>query len=283
MNGFINIFKPSGITSAYALTKIKKAFKGEKIGHMGTLDPLASGVLPVGIGKCNRLFNYLLDKEKVYKAEFTFGYETDTLDGDGKVVLKSQVIPTKEQILQVLPSLIGEVMQVPPTYSAKNVDGKRSYQLARQGKQVELPPKKVEILNIELTDCINFETFAFTITCKGGTYIRSICRDMAKSLNTVATMTKLSRVQSGCFRVENAISLDELDGIDYEKHLIKPQDVLNFESVILNEKDDTELSFGRYVFINKNDGLYKIFNQKEFIGVGEVVNKSLKIKAYIKD
>ena len=174
MNGFINIFKPSGITSAYALTKIKKAFKGEKIGHMGTLDPLASGVLPVGIGKCNRLFNYLLDKDKVYKAEFTFGYETDTLDSDGKIIQESKVVPSKEEILKVLPSLVGEVMQIPPSYSAKNVDGKRSYQLARQGIQVELPPKKVVISKIELDDVISDKTFAFTIYCKGGTYIRSI-------------------------------------------------------------------------------------------------------------
>lgn len=283
MNGFINIFKPSGITSAYALTKIKKAFKGEKIGHMGTLDPLASGVLPVGIGKCNRLFNYLLDKDKVYKAEFTFGYETDTLDSDGKIIKESKIIPSKEEILKVLPSLIGEVMQVPPSYSAKNVDGKRSYQLARRGIQVELPPKKVEISKIQLDCIISDNTFAFTIYCKGGTYIRSICRDMAYKLNTFATMTKLSRVQSGCFSLENSIKIEDLDNFDYEKHLIKPEDVINFESITLNEKDDIELNFGRQVLLEKADGLYKIFNKQEFIGIGEIQNKSLKIKAYIKD
>ncbi len=283
MNGFINIFKPSGITSAYALTKIKKAFKGEKIGHMGTLDPLASGVLPVGIGKCNRLFNYLLDKDKVYKAEFTFGYETDTLDSDGKKIKESGIIPSKEEVLKVLPSLMGEVMQVPPSYSAKNVDGKRSYQLARRGIQVELPPKKVIISNIQLDSVIGDNTFAFTIYCKGGTYIRSICRDMAYKLNTFATMTKLSRVQSGCFSLENSIKIEDLDNFDYEKHLIKPEDVINFESITLNEKDDIELNFGRQVLLEKADGLYKIFNKKEFIGIGEIQNKSLKIKAYIKD
>ena len=281
MNGFINIFKPSGITSAYALTKIKKAFKGEKIGHMGTLDPLASGVLPVGIGKCNRLFNYLLDKDKVYKAEFTFGYETDTLDSDGKIIQESKVVPSKEEILKVLPSLVGEVMQIPPSYSAKNVDGKRSYQLARQGIQVELPPKKVVISKIELDDVISDN--AFTIYCKGGTYIRSICRDMAYKLNTFATMTKLSRVQSGCFTLENSIKIEDLDNFDYEKHLIKPQDTISFESILLNEKDYVELNFGRQVIIDKSDGLYKIFNNDGFIGVGEIQNKSLKIKAYIKD
>ena len=283
MNGFINIFKPSGITSAYALTKIKKTFKGEKIGHMGTLDPLASGVLPVGIGKCNRLFNYLLDKEKVYEAEFTFGYETDTLDSDGKIINKSDKIPTSEEILKVLPNLVGEVLQIPPIYSAKNIDGKRSYQLARQGKIVELPPKKVEIMKIELTKVVNSDTFRFIIYCKGGTYIRSICRDMAYQLNTFATMTKLSRIQSGCFCLENSIKLEDLDGFDYQKHLIKPQDVVNFESIVLNEKDAIELNFGRQVLLDKIDGLYKIFDKNDFIGVGEIQNKSLKIKAYIKD
>ncbi len=283
MNGFINIFKPSGITSAYALTKIKKAFKGEKIGHMGTLDPLASGVLPVGIGKCNRLFNFLLDKEKVYKAEFTFGYETDTLDSDGKIINKSDKIPSKQEILEILPCLVGEIMQIPPSFSAKNVDGKRSYELARKGIQVELPPKKVEILKIELDGEISNGTYAFTITCKGGTYIRSICRDMAYKLNTYATMTKLSRVQSGCFTLENAINIENFDLFNIEKHLIKPQDVISFESIYLNKKDDVELSFGRKVVIDKKDGFYKIFNSEGFIGVGEIQNYILKIKAYIKD
>ncbi|MBQ9781630.1 MAG: tRNA pseudouridine(55) synthase TruB, partial [Clostridia bacterium] len=124
---------------------------------------------------------------------------------------------------------------------------------------------------------------AFTIYCKGGTYIRSICRDMAYKLNTFATMTKLSRVQSGCFTLENSIKIEDLDNFDYEKHLIKPQDTISFESILLNEKDDVELNFGRQVIIDKSDGLYKIFNNDGFIGVGEIQNKSLKIKAYIKD
>ncbi len=283
MNGFINIFKPSGITSAYALTKIKKTFKGEKIGHMGTLDPLASGVLPVGIGKCNRLFNYLLDKEKVYEAEFTFGFETDTLDGDGKIINQSSIIPSKEEILKVLPNLVGLVLQTPPIYSAKNVDGKRSYQLARQGKTVELPPKQVEIMKIELTKVVKDDTYRFIIKCKGGTYIRSICRDMAYALGAFATMTKLTRVQSGCFSIENSIKLEDLDNFDFEKHLIKPQEVVNFESVYLSEKDAIELNFGRQVLLDKKDGLYKIFDKDGFVGVGEMQNQSLKIKAYIKD
>ena len=154
MNGFLNVYKPSGMSSAYALNLIKKRFKGEKMGHMGTLDPLASGVLPVAFGKSTRLFDYLLDKDKVYKAEFTFGYETDTLDRGGVVIKDNGKLPTESDIISVLPSLVGEVMQMPPIYSAKNVNGKRSYELARLGVEVELKPKKVTITSIDFIELL---------------------------------------------------------------------------------------------------------------------------------
>ena len=149
MNGFINYYKPSGISSAYAINRIKKLFKGDKIGPMGTLDPLAEGVLPIAIGKSTRLFDYLLDKEKIYIAEFTFGYETDTLDRGGKVIKEGGLVPTVDEVLKVIPTLVGKVDQLPPLYSAKNVGGERSYDLARRGIEVELKPKTVEIDAIE--------------------------------------------------------------------------------------------------------------------------------------
>ncbi len=284
MNGFLNLYKPSGMSSAYALNIIKKQFRGVKIGHMGTLDPLASGVLPVAFSKSTRLFDFLLDKDKTYVAEFTFGYETDTLDRGGKVISETNVIPTKQEIESVLSSLVGEVEQMPPAYSAKNVNGKRSYELARLGIAVELKPKKVMISAIELVEQKTNNCFVFNIKCKGGTYIRSICRDMAYKLNTLATMTALERTKSGVFCKENAFTLDEIvGGFNEEKMIISPDKVVDFPIINLDKKLTTELLNGRDFLLEKVDGTYKVFGENQFIGVGILNDKKLKIKAFIKD
>ncbi len=284
INGFINFYKPSGMTSAYALNKIKKVLKGEKLGHMGTLDPLAEGVLPVAFGKSTRLFDYLLDKTKVYLATFTFGYETDTLDSDGKVVNQGGYLPKKQDILSVLNKLIGEVDQIPPIYSAKCVLGKRSYELARSGVEVQLKPKKVQIDKIELVEQISKNSFSFLIECKGGTYIRSICRDIAKLLNTFATMTALKRLKSGIFNAENALKIEEIEkGINIIEYLIKPDAVITLPSVILENKEYLDLINGRPCKVAIKDGLYKVYGNDEFIGVCISKDNNLKIKAYVKD
>jgi tRNA pseudouridine55 synthase len=273
------------MSSAYALSLIKRRFKGEKIGHMGTLDPLASGVLPVAFGKSTRLFDFLPEKTKVYKANFTFSYETDTLDRGGKIIKENGLIPTREDIEKVLSSLVGSVEQLPPIYSAKNVNGKRSYELARSGVEVELKPKTVYIDSIKLTNVIDSKTYEFIIECKGGTYIRSICRDMATKLNTFATMTKLKRVKSGCFDESSAITEAELISVtNLEDLLIKPDSVLNLDIISLDNHQSIELYNGRDCVVSCSDGTYKIYdNIGIFIGVGIVQNNLLKIKAYIKD
>lgn len=284
MNGFINYYKPSGISSAYAINRIKKLFKGHKIGHMGTLDPLAEGVLPIAVGKSTRLFDFLLDKTKVYIAEFTFGYQTDTLDRGGEVIKSGGKIPTLEEIKKVIPSLVGKVMQVPPSFSAKNVGGQRSYALARKGIEVELKPKQVEIDGIEVLSQ-NGSSFTLEITCKGGTYIRSICRDMAIALNTFATMTKLKRTKSGSFTIDNSVTENDVLNIkDIQDLLIKPDTVLTFEKVYLNEYQTTEQLNGRPYDIKLIDGTYSVYDYAgSFLGVGIYQNSTLKIKAYIKD
>ncbi len=284
MNGFINFYKPSGMSSAYALNLIKKRFRGEKMGHMGTLDPLASGVLPVAFGKSTRLFDFLLDKTKVYIAEFTFSYETDTLDRGGKVIKEGGSVPTKSEIESVLPSLVGEIEQIPPIYSAKNINGKRSYELAREGVEVELKPKRVSVLKVEILEQISPNTFKFLIECKGGTYIRSICRDMAYSLNTFATMTALERVESGIFKIENSFTLEEIiENFNEEKMLIKPDNAVNFETIYLSDKNTDDIINGRDFFIENGNGVYRVYGKNEFIGIGFIENNSLKIKAFVKD
>ncbi len=284
MNGFINFYKPSGESSAKAISKIKKKFKGEKIGHMGTLDPMASGVLPVAIGKATRLFDFLLDKTKIYRAKFTFGYETDTLDAEGVLVKEGGRIPAIDEIKSACTTLIGVIDQIPPAYSAKNVAGKRSYELARQGKIVELPPKQVEIISIipEKTD--KEDTFSFEIKCKGGTYIRAIARDIAKTLNTYATMTELIRENSGGFDISTALCIDEvIEMQDVSSVLIKPDSVLSLESITLNAKQEGDLINGRPCEISKENGFYKVYFNDCFYGVGVVEEGNLRLKAYLKD
>lgn len=285
MNGFINLYKPSGMTSAYALNKIKKLIgKKVKCGHMGTLDPMASGVLPVAIGKCTRLFDYLLDKDKKYVATFTFGYETDTLDAEGVVVKDGGKIPTQEEIVSASKSLIGEIDQIPPAYSAKNVGGTRSYVLARQGISVELKAKKVVITDIQVEKTDKENAYIFWIECKGGTYIRSICRDVAYALNTYATMTSLSRRKSGLFTIENAVLLEDINDIlDIEKSLIKPEKVVNLTPLNLVESKYNDLINGRRCYIKEADGLYNVFYNDEYVGVGEILKNNLTMKAYVKD
>lgn len=284
MNGFINYYKPSGISSAYAINRIKKLFKGEKVGHMGTLDPLAEGVLPLAVGKSTRLFDFLLDKTKVYIAEFTFGYETDTLDRGGKVVNENGKIPTYEEVEKAIKNQIGIIMQVPPSFSAKNVAGERSYNLARRGINVELKPKQVEINDIKILS-LKDKVLELEITCKGGTYIRSICRDLAKSLNTFATMTALKRIKSGAFSIENCINEEDILKIkDLNRLLIKPDSVLTLDKITLSEKDYIELINGRPFVADYKDGTYSVYSHlNEFVGVGILTDKKIKIKAFIKD
>lgn len=283
MNGFINLYKPSGMSSAYALSLIKRRFKGEKIGHMGTLDPLASGVLPVAFGKSTRLFDFLLEKTKVYKANFTFSYETDTLDRGGKIIKENGLIPTREDIEKVLSRLVGSVEQLPPIYSAKNVNGKRSYELARSGVEVELKPKTVYIESIKLTNVIDSKTYEFIIECKGGTYIRSICRDIAYALNTYATMTALERLESGIFTKENSFTLEEItENFNIEKMLIKPDTVVNLDIINLSKRKFDDVINGRPCSLDFADGFYKVYGENEFLGIGKITDKNLKIKAFIK-
>ena len=209
--GFFNVNKPSGITSSTVVNKIKW-LTGVPCGHMGTLDPLASGVLPVGVGNATRLFDYFLEKEKEYIAEFTFGVDADTLDSTGTLVYGGRV-PNEREIEAVLPQFFGDIMQVPPKYSAKNVNGRRGYDLARAGVEFELAPKKVHIYGMELLERLadKPDTFRIKIRCGGGTYIRSLARDIAAALDTKAVMSALCRTQSGVFTLPNAIDFADLE------------------------------------------------------------------------
>lgn len=280
--GFFNVDKPSGLVSSTVVNKLKW-LTGAPCGHMGTLDPLASGVLPVGVGNAARLFDYFLEKEKEYVAEFTFGVDSDTLDSTGNLVYGGYV-PVESEISAVLPTFFGDIMQIPPKYSAKNVNGKRGYELARAGVEFELAPKKVHIYGMELLGKSEDKenTYYIKIRCGGGTYIRSLARDIAAALGTKAVMSSLLRTQSGCFYLDKAIPFSLLESDppieELEKYLIPTASVLPFEALLLNEKQTVKILQGQQVRVEQADGLYKLYDGESFYGIAEVVNGLAKAK-----
>ena len=280
--GFFNVKKPSGLVSSAVVNKIKW-LTGVPCGHMGTLDPLASGVLPVGVGNATRLFDYFLEKEKEYIAEFTFGVDSDTLDSTGSLVYGGR-IPSAEEISGVLPRFFGDILQIPPKYSAKNVNGRRGYELARAGVEFELQPKKVHIYGMELFGKSEDKENAYRvkIRCGGGTYIRSLARDIAVALDTKAVMSALCRTQSGCFLLPEAIDFSVFESepsvAALEELIIPTERVLPFEDLLLSESQAQKLYNGQFVPVDEEDGLYKIYRDGGFYGVAEVENGRAKAK-----
>ncbi len=282
MKGFINVIKPKGMSSAYAVGGVKKKFNCP-CGHMGTLDPMAQGVLPVGVGKASRLFQYLLDKQKTYVARFIFGKTTDTLDITGNVTDTTSVIPDLKAIDSVLKKFIGEIDQIPPKYSAKCIDGKRGYQLARKGVEFELEPKKVTILDIRCLAQTAENEFEFEIDCKGGTYIRSLARDIALECGSLGVMSSLDRTRAGIFDYTNGVTVEELmDSNDVEKFIIPADRAVSFPKIVLTEKQATRILNGLFDDLGLADGLYRVYNEQEFWGVGTATNGILRINAYVR-
>lgn len=270
MTGFINVWKREGDTSAYVVNRLKRLTR-TPCGHMGTLDPLASGVLPVGIGNATRLFDYFLEKQKVYLAHFRFGVTTPTLDYESDPIVGG-CIPTAQEIEAVLPQFIGEIAQIPPVFSAKCVNGKRSYELAREGKEVSLAAKTVKIERLDLLEQTDRDEFTFRITCGGGTYIRSLARDIAAALGTQGFMSGLVREQSGVFSQDNAVLFEELTAETVEKSLIRTEDVLPFPSMTVT---DIRFYNGIHLPCDRTEGLYKIYNEDGFYGLARVTNGKL--------
>lgn len=298
MRGFINVCKPSGMTSSDVVVKVRGMLRracGEriKVGHTGTLDPMGTGVLPIAVGTATKLFDYLLDKSKIYIATFRFGASTDTLDSSGTVVESTENLPTLLQIEQTLKSFIGEYDQMPPQYSAKSVDGVRAYDLARKGIEVKLQPKRVRIEGFDVlsdSDAIKHspyvqqqglekDEYAFAIRCGGGTYIRSLARDLADRVGSLAYMTSIHRVQSGGFAIETAISLDDINTapLDY----IQPIDtaLANMPKYVLKETDAFKVLNGVKISCEIDDTSTIVVNYKDqIIGIAAIEQGQLHIK-----
>ncbi len=280
MIGFFNVLKPTGVSSGYVVSKLKHILNEKRVGHLGTLDPLASGVLPVAVGKATRFFDYFLNKDKVYFALMKVGVLTDTLDSEGKVMKRDLVSVSLENLKRVASELEKETSQIPPNFSAKMVNGKRAYALAKEGKEFSLAPKKVQIYSINVEKWHQNGVFALKIHCSAGTYVRSIVRDLAEKLNTVATTVAIIRQRSGPFTLENSFTLNEIEE-DNEKCLIRVQDVLGIERIDLSKSDAKTLQEGKTIKRNIKSGDYLAFYNESEFGVLSCENGELKIKIYL--
>lgn len=282
MNGFINVLKPVGATASDIVVCLKHILH-EKVGHLGTLDPGASGVLPVAVGKATRLFDFLTNKVKCYRAFFSFGKTTDTLDAYGELTETDGIIPPKDAVLSVLSGFVGELQQVPPIYSAKSVGGVRSYNLARNGVEVELSPRKIVVYDIQLLSQKSADTYVFDIKCSGGTYIRSLARDIAAACGTIGYMSGLIRLSSGCFDISDAYTLDEIHALNEQCLIDLMYPLLDVEEYIFPDEQYDNINLGRKIKCPFENGYRRIYCKGVFFGLGVNVDGYLKIKYYLKN
>ena len=283
MDGIIKINKQKGYTSHDVVSKMRKILHTKKIGHTGTLDPMAEGVLPILIGKATKIEKYLIEHNKTYVATIKLGEKRDTGDCEGNIVEKKEVpFFETQKIKDVLSTFIGKQEQIPPMYSAIKVNGKKLYEYARQGIKVELEPRKIEIYSIELINLDNIENqIVFKVSCSKGTYIRTLCEDISEKLDTIGYMKELNRIKVGEFSIENSIKIEELENQSeefIENQLISIEDVFRKEKeIILNENKMNHFLNGVRIAYNLTDGVYRIYNtKKEFIGIGTIKEKLLK-------
>ena len=281
MNGILNVYKPPGASSAQIVGKVKHILKTRAVGHMGTLDPMGEGVLLMGVGKGTRLFDYFLSKTKTYEATFRFGLMTDTIDVTGEVTGETTVLPTVQEINAILPSFIGEQAQLPPLYSAKSVGGVRAYKLARMGQTVELKPAIITINSLELIGTITENEYLFRIDCSAGTYIRSICRDIAEKLGSLAIMTSIKRTRCGRYFSDTATVLDE---VSPEKIIPLQTAIQSMPKVYAPDNLYKKIINGVPVLLeNCPNEKFALFCREELIGIAEYTEKGCKIKTYLKE
>lgn len=276
--GFLNIYKPVGMTSHDVISVLRRVTKIKQIGHTGTLDPFAEGVLPICIGKATRLIEYLQD-DKEYLATVQFGAATNTFDLDGEKVFTSDKKVSRDDIKEGLKSFEGEISQLPPIFSAIKVKGKKLYEYARKGEEVEIQPRKVVIENIELKNFDEeLQQAQILLKCSKGTYIRSIANDLGKNLGCGGYLIKLIRTQAGKFRVENSV---QLDGIDVESNLINPLDILNLPKIAVDNGDLARIKNGMPIYKTCDkigNFVSLIYNDVEICAVGIADGEKIKLK-----
>lgn len=290
MNGIILINKEKGCTSHDVVNKVKHIFN-KKVGHTGTLDPNATGLLPILIGKGTKLSYYLINHDKEYEVTLKLGERTDTADSEGKVIEKQEVNVerlSEEEISKVLDSFLGKQEQIPPMYSAIKINGKKLYEYARKNIEVDVKPREIEIYDIKLNKVDEEEKLiCFTVHCSKGTYIRSLCEDIAQSLGTIGYMKELNRTKVGIFDVKDSTSIEELednknDEIYIKERIISIEELFvrlygNDNIVKLNDKKLELFLNGVKLTYELAEGLYRIYDSKnDFIGIGSIQNNLLK-------
>ena len=279
MDGIIIINKPKNCTSHDIVRKAKKILN-EKVGHTGTLDPNATGVLPLLVGKGTQISKYLINHDKTYEAVLQLGQKTDTADGEGKIIGEKDVQPSsleKENVEDILKQLIGKQEQIPPIYSAIKVNGKKLYEYARKGEEIKVEPRIIEIYNLELLNIdIQNNTIEFRVECSKGTYIRTLCENIADKLQNVGYMKELKRTRVGEFKIEDAVSLEELEN-DFKSNFITIENYFESNSSIKLENKKLQLFLNGVQLTHElDDGIYTIYSEGKFIGIGTVKNKLLK-------
>ncbi len=286
MDGIINIYKPKEWTSHDIVAKIKR-ITGEKVGHTGTLDPLAQGVLPILIGKGTQCSKYLVNHDKKYRVELKLGKRTETLDAEGKIIEEKEIPQNmleqsnKSNIEKTLKTFEGEIEQKPPIYSAIKVKGKKLYEYARKGQEVEIPTRKITIYSIELKQIKKEENIIiFDVYCSKGTYIRTLCEDIAKKLNTIGYMQNLLRIEVGEFNIKDSITLrmeNKTDLENIEKNIITIEKIFSkYPKVNIEQSKIKYFLNGVKITQNLEDGIYRIYTNNKFIGTGTIKEKLLK-------
>ncbi len=282
-SGIILVNKPVGVSSNTAVNIVKHAVGAKKAGHLGTLDLEGAGLLPVTINSATKLFDIFLQKNKTYQSEFVFGFETDTLDMAGKIIKQKPCDISRVEVEKACKEMIGKSLQMPPIYSAKKVGGKVAYKEALKGNLLELKPKEIEIFDLKVLEQTDKNTFKFEISCSSGTYIRSLCRDLAEKLGIFGTMKNILRTKCGNFDIKDAFTLEQIKAGDFK--IIPCGDVLEYPILFFNRSYANKLLNGVVftmdevddLIAHKPDGTYKIICERNILGLAEKSNGKLKM------
>ncbi len=290
VNGWIALDKSYGMTSTQAVGKIRWLFNAEKAGHGGTLDPLATGLLPIALGEATKTVQWAMDGRKVYRFTAAWGAETNTDDLEGEITNRSELRPSREAIGAILPRFTGTIMQAPPAFSAIKIDGERAYDLARAGQTPEMAERPITIESLKLVEALK-DTSQFEVTCGKGTYIRSLARDMGRALGCLAHVSALRRIEVGGLKEAQMISLEKLEEISHrdgtealQKALLPIETVLDgIPALAVLESDAAKLRQGQKVLLRGanapiSEAAVLVRCGTDLVGIGEVIQGTLKTK-----
>lgn len=288
MTGFVFLDKSENMTSFFAASRLRRIFSTKKVGHTGTLDPMATGVLPVAVGGATRFIDFIPDSDKAYRARFLLGKATDTLDITGAVLSEAEVNVKREDIEKLLPDFTGEIFQLPPMYSALKKDGVRLYDLARQGIEVEREKRKITVYSLSLTDYEGENEFEIEVSCSKGTYIRTLIDDIGKRLGCGAVMTSLRRTSANGVDIAGCITLEALNELAQEGRaqecLHSVDSILPYEKITVTDNQARRFSNGgeldaQRLKISPEPGLYRVYSHGgSFLGLGELTQDKTELK-----